>query len=31
MESSLASMKDFIDFKTSLVDFPDEATLQMYL
>jgi len=31
MQSSLASVQDFIEFKKTLNDFPDEATLQMYL
>jgi hypothetical protein len=31
MQSSLASVQDFIEFKKSLNDFPDEPTLQMYL
>lgn len=31
MQSSLASVQDFIEFKKTIVDFPDEATIQMYL
>ena len=31
MSSSLASVHDFIEFKKTIVDFPDEATIQMYL
>lgn len=31
MQHSITSAQDFIEFKKNLVDFPDEATLQMYL
>jgi hypothetical protein len=31
MQSYLSSVQDFIEFKKTLVDFPDEATIQMYL
>ncbi len=31
IQNGLASVQEFIEFKKSLVDFPDEATLQMYL
>ena len=31
MSSGLASIQEFIEFKKTLIDFPDEPTLQMYL
>jgi len=31
MQSSLTGVHDFIEFKKTLVDFPDESTIQMYL
>jgi hypothetical protein len=31
MQSGLASVQEFIEFKKTLDNFPDEPTLQMYL
>jgi len=31
MQSGLAGVSDFIEFKKTINDFPDEATIQMYL